>query len=159
MTIVRIEKDFKFEAAHQLQGHPGKCQWLHGHSYRVTVWIKGTLSEETGMLMDYDELKETCQPVIDEMDHTYLAEGSEDLIWGRDLPLLTLLGIRVYSVGMRTTAENIASYLARKWEDAFLTFEQLQLFGVVVHETATSSAEYIVDLRPLLGLRPIYHTS
>jgi 6-pyruvoyltetrahydropterin/6-carboxytetrahydropterin synthase len=40
---VLIRKQFRFEAAHVLPHHPGKCSRLHGHSYRLEVAVSGPL--------------------------------------------------------------------------------------------------------------------
>ena len=37
-----VAKDFRFAAAHQIPGHQGGCQNLHGHSYRVRVHVQDT---------------------------------------------------------------------------------------------------------------------
>ena len=57
-----------FEAAHRLPKHPGKCQRVHGHSYRVRVVVKGLVDSDSGMIIDFHEVKE----VIDQLDHQYL---------------------------------------------------------------------------------------
>ena len=41
-TIIRLTKEFTFEAAHALEGYDGLCREIHGHSYRLFVTVKGT---------------------------------------------------------------------------------------------------------------------
>ena len=36
-TIIRLTKEFTFEAAHALEGYDGLCREIHGHSYRLFV--------------------------------------------------------------------------------------------------------------------------
>jgi 6-pyruvoyltetrahydropterin/6-carboxytetrahydropterin synthase len=73
---VLIRKTFKFEAAHVLPHHPGKCARLHGHSYRFEVAVEGALQSAgpaTGMVVDFDELAAIVRPsVVERLDHTSL---------------------------------------------------------------------------------------
>lgn len=41
MTVIRLTKEFSFEAAHALDGYDGPCREIHGHSYRLFVTVKG----------------------------------------------------------------------------------------------------------------------
>jgi 6-pyruvoyltetrahydropterin/6-carboxytetrahydropterin synthase len=67
-----IGKTFKFEAAHCLPGHE-KCGKVHGHTYKLTVEVEGSIDPVTGMLMDYHELANIVKAeVIDIFDHRYL---------------------------------------------------------------------------------------
>ena len=36
-----LTKDFTFDAAHNLVNYHGKCERLHGHTYRLRVVIEG----------------------------------------------------------------------------------------------------------------------
>ena len=49
----------KFDAAHYLPLHPGKCRNLHGHTYTVELGIKNLpIDPKTGMSIDFGEVKE-----------------------------------------------------------------------------------------------------
>lgn len=67
-----VSKEFKFEAAHMLPRHNGKCRNEHGHSWRVIVEVGGDINKETQFVMDYAELKKLVQPIIDRFDHQHL---------------------------------------------------------------------------------------
>jgi 6-pyruvoyltetrahydropterin/6-carboxytetrahydropterin synthase len=69
---MEICKSFTFEASHILPKHPGKCSRLHGHSWKLTVYVKGPVNKETGFVIDYGELKRIVQPVVDNLDHKHL---------------------------------------------------------------------------------------
>lgn len=75
-----ISKQFRFEAAHQLHKHDGKCARLHGHSWVLTVFVVGSLIQDgpqTGMVMDYGRLKEAVMPLVeDKLDHYFLNEST-----------------------------------------------------------------------------------
>lgn len=72
-----IRKEFRFEAAHQLPFHDGKCARLHGHSWKLTVELEGEVlvldGPKRGMLADFGEVKSAVQPFVDAyLDHHHL---------------------------------------------------------------------------------------
>jgi 6-pyruvoyltetrahydropterin/6-carboxytetrahydropterin synthase len=73
---VEIRKQFRFEAAHVLPHHPGKCSRLHGHSYRFEVALEGPLQgdgQAKGMVVDFDEISAVVKPaVVERLDHASL---------------------------------------------------------------------------------------
>ena len=95
-----IYKSFIFDSAHFLpfvsEGH--KCKNMHGHTYKLTVFVEGQLMEPEGWIIDYGDLKAHLKPVIDLLDHNCLNEvpglenpTSEVLsvwIWNKIKPLL-----------------------------------------------------------------------
>jgi len=116
---VEIYKEFKFEAAHRLTGVPPdhKCARLHGHSYRVRVYLRSdSLDPAVGWLMDFAGVKAVCKPLIDQLDHNYLND---------------IQGLE------QSTAELIAVWLWRQLKPKLPL-----LHAVEVKETATSGAIY-----------------
>lgn len=70
-----VRRRFDFEAAHQLPHHPGKCRNLHGHSYHLIVAVDRPVDAETGLAIDFSELKRVVRDVVvDPLDHRYLNE-------------------------------------------------------------------------------------
>ena len=71
-----IFREFTFEAAHRLTHVPDghKCARLHGHSYRVEIHVHGPVGEDTGWVMDFQEIKDAFAPLHDQLDHHYLNE-------------------------------------------------------------------------------------
>ena len=59
-----------FSSAHIIPGH-GKCGCLHGHTYAIHVVIKGEL-DDTGILVDFGELKKTLKKISEKLDHRLL---------------------------------------------------------------------------------------
>ncbi len=100
---MEIWKEFRFEAAHLLpnlpEGH--KCRRLHGHSYRVRIYVEGELDENLGWIIDFADIKAAFKPILDQLDHHYLneIEGLENStaeviarwIWDRLKPRLPIL--------------------------------------------------------------------
>lgn len=96
MARATICKEFTFEAAHKLPNHDGKCRNLHGHTYRVQIWIEGIIRmanpshphPKEGMVVDFGEVSEYFQDyVFSVLDHSYLNDAlpfvttAENLSW------------------------------------------------------------------------------
>lgn len=111
-----LSKEFKFDAAHNLINYHGKCESLHGHTYKLAVTLKGEPDSE-GMVFDFVELKKAVgELVLSKLDHAYI----NDII-------------------PQPTAEYIALWIFRTLDDP-LRRSNCRLFEVTVWETASSSA-------------------
>ncbi|MCZ6771249.1 MAG: 6-carboxytetrahydropterin synthase [Proteobacteria bacterium] len=80
--MIELFKEFTFESAHQLganvdPGHPYAN--LHGHSFRVEVFLRGEPDPVTGWICDLGDIQEVLAPVREQLDHHYLnsIEGLE----------------------------------------------------------------------------------
>ena len=116
---VTLVKEFGFEAAHRLPRVPPghKCARLHGHSFRLSVTVSGTVDPGTGWLMDFADLRDVVQPLLEaELDHRYLNE-----VPGLDNP----------------TSENLAAWLWQRLEPRLPGLTELR-----VAETCTSACIY-----------------
>jgi 6-pyruvoyltetrahydropterin/6-carboxytetrahydropterin synthase len=116
-------KEFRFEAAHRLPHHDGKCRRLHGHSWVGRVYVKGQKlidsGAKQGMIVDYADLKKYIQPLLEYfLDHHYLNETT-----GLESP----------------TSEALAKWIFEKLEASDLP----GLYAVEIQETCTSGARYI----------------
>ena len=88
--------DFRFCAAHRLPLHPGRCQRLHGHSYRMQVVVSGNPDGRSGMVVDFYEVEAAVEPVVQALDGTCLnevlmtptAEAISVYLWRRIVPHL-----------------------------------------------------------------------
>ena len=74
--MMRIYKDFLFEAAHFLPwappGHPNSR--IHGHSFHVRVTLAGEPDPATGLICHFGELEEALGSVKEKLDHHFLNE-------------------------------------------------------------------------------------
>jgi len=75
---LRLHTEGWFDAAHNLENYPGDCKNLHGHTYKVEVWIEGNDSQldDAGILWDFGKLKE----LTSKLDHSVL--GNINIILG-----------------------------------------------------------------------------
>jgi 6-pyruvoyltetrahydropterin/6-carboxytetrahydropterin synthase len=71
-----LVKTFRFEAAHALPNVPDghKCGNMHGHSYRVDIHVTGQPDAHTGWVVDFGDIKQIVNAVLDELDHATLNE-------------------------------------------------------------------------------------
>lgn len=134
---MQVTKEMYTETAHRLDGHPGRCRFLHGHSYKWAV----TLTSDKlvhGMIIDFSDLKKAMMDVIDPFDHALVLEtGCE-----AEEELYTLLkkhnlADRTMLVPYRPTAENMASAVANRLKLVY--FPNCEV-TVRVWETTTSNA-------------------
>lgn len=120
-TRYLVRKTFRFEAAHVLPHHDGKCARLHGHSWVLQVEIQGkglhTTGPKQGMLLDFGDISAVVKPLLeDRLDHYYLNEST-----GLESP----------------TSERLAAWIYHT-----LLADLPGLVAVTVEETCTSAATY-----------------
>ena len=111
-----VSKEFTFDSAHFLTQYHGKCENLHGHTYRLRVTVEGPIKED-GMVVDFKELKAVVkEKVVDRYDHQNLNDFFENptaeliavQIW-KDLADV-LPGVKLYEVVLWETAESFVTY-------------------------------------------------
>jgi 6-pyruvoyltetrahydropterin/6-carboxytetrahydropterin synthase len=62
----------KFAAAHQLKMVTQKCENLHGHNWKVEVFVSGKELNNSGVIMDFGEIKKHLAVIMDSLDHKFL---------------------------------------------------------------------------------------
>lgn len=117
MRSMLVSKEFTFDSAHFLTKYHGKCENLHGHTYRLRVTVEGPVNED-GMVVDFKELKALVkEKVVERYDHQNLNDFFEN-----------------------PSAELVAQKI---WEDLEPDFKKpLRLFEVILWETADSFVTY-----------------
>jgi 6-pyruvoyltetrahydropterin/6-carboxytetrahydropterin synthase len=120
MTIT-LCKDYEFESAQLLpqfpEGH--KCRKLHGHSFQVTISVRGPVDEATGIFYDHAAISDAMRPIIAQLDHAYL----------NDIPGL----------------ENPTIELMARWFWEKLTPSLPGLHEIILHETPRARCIYRGD--------------
>ncbi len=121
---VMIERNFS--SAHQLRGYKGKCENLHGHNYKIEIYARGRELDNIGLLVDFGELKEAADEIVQYLDHRNINE----------LP--------PFDVELNPSAENLARYILERVSSR-VGDDRVQVFKVRCFETPTSVATYQVD--------------
>jgi len=76
---VFVSKDyFKFNAAH-FMAYPGFRERLHGHNYRVSVRVEGSLGTD-GYVIDFGDIKRAARAICDEINERVIVPELSDCI-------------------------------------------------------------------------------
>lgn len=76
MTL--LSREFHFDSAHFIKDYTGKCENLHGHTYRLIVTISGEVGKSR-MVLDFSILKSVVEEnIIDVLDHKNLNDLFEN---------------------------------------------------------------------------------
>lgn len=144
MSIIRLTKEFTFEAAHMLEGYDGLCREIHGHSYRLFVTVKGEpvtdpASPKLGMVMDFGVLKRiVSEQIVERLDHAFMMRRSEDAEAVAEA--LSMQFSKVVLTDYQPTCENMLADFAERLLGALP--EDIELCSLKLHETASSYAEW-----------------
>lgn len=63
-----------FSATHRLQLKDGSWESIHGHDWRVSVCLAAEELDETGMVVDFAELRSELSDITAQLHHTDLNE-------------------------------------------------------------------------------------
>lgn len=125
MYTLKIEG--AFEAAHHVEGYPGKCARLHGHNWVVEAVVKGKELDELGMLIDFKVMKKELAAVLERFDHRYLNE------------------LEPFASGVNPTAENLARIIFEELAGREVLKRDNALHAITVFESPKSSVTYTKD--------------
>lgn len=113
-----------FAAAHQLKMVSEKCENLHGHNWKIEVYVKGEQLNNADVLIDFGELKMHISTLIAKLDHKFL----------NDLD---------YFNAHNPSSENIARYIAESLQ-AEIGGSQVNVSRVTAWESDDACATYIL---------------
>ncbi len=114
----------QFAAAHRLENFYGKCEALHGHNWKVEVFLLGERLDQAGLLRDFGVVKARTNEILNEIDHKFLNE----------LPAFK---------EQNPSSENLARYLYERL-GAVLNGDGVKVSKVSVWESDTSCASYFL---------------
>lgn len=117
-----VTKEFTFDSAHFLPNYHGKCENMHGHTYRLQVTVEGP-EDQNGLVIDFMILKEVVQKrVLDKLDHKLIndvikiasAENTAVWIWkqlekSKEFPK----NARLHEVKLWETASSFVTYYGK----------------------------------------------
>ncbi len=112
----------QFAAAHRLDNFYGKCEALHGHNWKVEIFVQADTLDEAGLVLDFGKIKSQAKAVLDEIDHTFLNE----------LPAFR---------EQNPSSENLARYLYERL-GALINDGRVQVTRVAVWESDHTCAAY-----------------
>ncbi|MEK6321250.1 MAG: 6-carboxytetrahydropterin synthase QueD [Acidobacteriota bacterium] len=124
MYEVMIEEEFS--AAHAPRGYRGKCENMHGHNWKVEVYVRGEQLDQIGMLVDVKELKAATRRVMKYLDHQNLNE------------------LKPFDIEMNPSSEHLASFILHKVSEE-ISDERVKVYKVRVCETPSTCSTYEVS--------------
>lgn len=111
-----------FSSAHSLREYLGKCEALHGHNWKVEVYVGGRDLDKLGMVIDFKIIKTCLDELLEQYDHVVLNE----------VPPFDKIN---------PSSENIARVFFEKLS-AELNDENVKVQSLVVWESENSKATY-----------------
>ena len=146
-STIRITKEFNFETGHALHGYDGLCKNVHGHSYKLSVTIKGQPINDpshvkNGMVIDFSDLKKIVrEEIVYPFDHATVLNISTP---HKDLAdEMEKRGHKVLRVYYQPTSEMMVIDFAEKIKMRLPA--NIALVALKLRETETSFAEWIAD--------------
>ena len=124
MYEVMIEEEFS--AAHALRGYRGKCENMHGHNWKVEVYVRGEQLDQVGMLVDFKELKAATRRVMKYLDHQNLNE------------------LKPFDVEINPSSEHLAGFILHKVAEQ-VSDPRVRVYKVRVWETPSTCASFEVS--------------
>lgn len=114
-----------FSSAHQLRGYQGKCENIHGHNWRVQVYVTAETLNDIDIAIDFHELKNITNDLLSQIDHTCL---------NNVFPFTEI----------NPSSENIAQWISESLRKK-LAGHPVSVSAVTVWESETASATYYED--------------
>jgi len=130
MEIIEVVKEFTFDSAHYIPGHPGACKNIHGHTYRLQVGFRGPVNSKTGVVIDFADIKQVIQMlIVNKLDHAFLNK-LDYATFPNDMP----------------SAEKIVQWMAEVIQCASIP-GSAELSLIRLYETPSSYAEWRAEPR------------
>jgi 6-pyruvoyltetrahydropterin/6-carboxytetrahydropterin synthase len=115
----------RFAAAHRLAMVGSKCENLHGHNWKIEVFLTGNRLNDAGVLMDFGDIKALLRDIIGRLDHQFLNE----------LPIFA---------GCQPSSERIAAFVAEELQKA-IGGPSVRVSRVSAWESDDACATYIPE--------------
>ena len=137
------KSNIRFSSAHIIPEYK-KCGRLHGHTYAVHVKVTGK-PDKKGIIMDFSLLKDTIKQVINELDHRILIpeksiavkiekEHNRVRITTAEKIYIFPLNDCVFLHIDSTSAENLAGYIIKKFENKISLQKNIESIEIGVDE-------------------------
>ena len=141
-NMYELKTETAFDSAHFLTDYYGKCENLHGHRWRVVVYLRQEKLQTEGtmkdMVLDFTAFKRIVRAQAEAMDHMFLVE--EGSLAPTTVAALEGEGFSLLMLPFRTTSENLARYFAEK-----LIEQGLDISRVEMYETPNNCAIWYAD--------------
>ncbi|MFQ3581546.1 MAG: 6-carboxytetrahydropterin synthase [Chloracidobacterium sp.] len=113
----------QFSAAHALRHYRGQGETVHGHNWRIQVFVRGEKLDENHILVDFRTVREATEEVMHYLDHKHLNE------------------LAPFDKELNPSTENIAAFVFHQ-VSARINTPHCQVSLVRAWETASTMAAY-----------------
>lgn len=114
-----------FAAAHRLSMVTEKCENLHGHNWRIELFVKADKLNDAGVVIDFGIIKRHLRGILEYLDHKYLNEIDE-------------------FKKINASSENIAKFIADEMDEK-IEEPEISISRVTVWESDDAAATYYPD--------------
>jgi 6-pyruvoyltetrahydropterin/6-carboxytetrahydropterin synthase len=70
--VYELMIETRFSSAHQLRGYKGKCEQVHGHNWKVQVYVLAERLNEIDIAIDFHDMKKMTEEITAQLDHHFL---------------------------------------------------------------------------------------
>lgn len=120
--MYRLRTELDFSSAHLLKGYQGACSQLHGHNWRVELFVVGERLDDIGILVDFKVLRKHLSKLLKgKLDHKFLNDV----------------------VDFNPTAENLSRYIFFYLKKCFVNYP-IKVDRVRVWENDKNYCEFFV---------------
>ncbi len=131
----RLTKTVWTETGHRLLGYKGLCSNVHGHSYKWDITIQGDVSEKTGFVLDFKDLKRVLSDTVLIYDHAFVICDND--------PLINVIDTNLIVLPYKPSVENMIRHIIEPVKTK-LSALNVDLISIRTQETVTSYAEVIL---------------
>ena len=121
--MYKLMIETSFASAHQLRGYKGKCENLHGHSWKVQAYVTAKKLNDIDIAIDFHDLKRITNDIVSQLDHKCL----------NDIFPFT---------EKNPSSENIAVWIFESLREKLAGYENVAVSSITVWESDTASATY-----------------
>jgi 6-pyruvoyltetrahydropterin/6-carboxytetrahydropterin synthase len=143
---IRVTKTFSFDMAHALFGYDGPCKNIHGHTYSLSITLKGKVNQSSnhpknGMVIDFSDFKKiVTDNIISVYDHT--------LVLNKNSPHAHIEGLnenfeRIKYVPFQPSCENLMLEFLALINSKFPS--DIAICKLKLEETPTSYSEWVLE--------------
>lgn len=144
-----VTKKFEFEASHKLSlPYESPCTKIHGHSYKVEITIETQKLNDEGMVIDFTELKNVKEKIMNDWDHALIVSQHDPSIelfhkMKSEWQIAKIAELEFKNI----TAENMAVYIAtltRQFVRGKINTD-IEMIEVSIWETSNNKATFRLE--------------
>jgi 6-pyruvoyltetrahydropterin/6-carboxytetrahydropterin synthase len=113
---LEVYREVQFSSAHRLRNYHGKCENLHGHNWRVRLFVTRAQLDETGFVMDFKVLDAVLKGIMDLLDHKDLNSLEEFSVVNPTAENIALLIFRLAEKEISAIDKNVSVSKVCVWE-------------------------------------------